>query len=56
MVSLPVRTQGAGRVENSFIEIGENTYRTASDESMRSTLLLRRLIPTDRLDLCLRFF
>ncbi len=25
IVALPVRTQGAGRVENSFIEDGENT-------------------------------
>ena len=27
IVALPVRTQGAGRVENSFIEVRENTCR-----------------------------
>jgi hypothetical protein len=56
MVTLPVRTEGAGRVENSFIEIGENTDRTASDELIRATLFLRRLTPADRLNLGLRFF
>lgn len=56
IVTLPVRTQGARRLENSFIEVKENTYRTASDGLMRTTLLLHGLTPADGLDLCLRVF
>ncbi len=56
IVALPVRTQGAGRVGNSFIEDGENTYRAAKGDSVNSELLVFGLGPASRFDLLLGIF
>jgi hypothetical protein len=40
IVALPVRTQGAGRVENSFIEVVENTVRASIRAIRLNSMLL----------------
>ena len=54
IVALPVRTQGAGRVENSFIEDGEKTYRATKGYSVNLALLVCCLSPACRFNLLLR--
>ena len=56
IVTLPVRTQGAGRVENSFIEDREKTCLTESGDSVYSALLMGCLGPASRFDLLLGIF
>ena len=56
IVVLPVRTQGAGRVENSLVEDEENTNRATSGYSVNPALFSCCLGPASRFDLLLGFF